>query len=205
MASKIQLITNAKVPIIKMTDKFTDCPLDISFDMMGGPENTQITKALMKEYPESIPLTLFLKYYLKQQNMNEPFSGGVGSYALLSMVISFIQMRKDIINSKESKYAILENITNGKILENNQNIDNYEEIDDDSRLGRLLIEFLDFYGNKFNFFVTGISLKEGGSYFSKVARGWVDEKKPFKMSIEDPHDESNKFFFLYFHIFILTL
>lgn len=37
----------------------------------------------------------------------------------------------------------------------------------DDNLGVLLIEFFELYGNNFNYFNTGISVRDGGSYFSK--------------------------------------
>lgn len=38
------------------------------------------------------PLALLIKYYLKQFGMNEPYTGGLGSYALIIMIISYLQV-----------------------------------------------------------------------------------------------------------------
>jgi non-canonical poly(A) RNA polymerase PAPD5/7 len=37
-------------------------------------------------------------------------------------------------------------------------------------LGVLLLRFLKFYGQEFNYHNTGISVRDGGSYFSKIER-----------------------------------
>jgi DNA polymerase sigma len=37
-------------------------------------------------YPALLPVTLFLKQFLKQGGMNESYTGGLSSYALLNMV-----------------------------------------------------------------------------------------------------------------------
>lgn len=55
-------------------------------------------------------------------------------------------------------------------------------------LGVLLVEFFELYGNYFNYDETGISLRDGGSYFSKRRRGWYVHERPYLLSLEDPQD-----------------
>lgn len=62
------------------------------------------------------------------------------------------------------------------------------EIDPLRNLGVLVMEFFELYGHHFNYEKTGISLRDGGTYFSKIARGWDDPKHPALLSIEDPLD-----------------
>ena len=231
MASKINLITNAKVPIIKMTDKKTNTEIDISFDMMSGPENSEVIEEFKKRYPHSFPLTIFLKYLLYQKGLNEPYSGGVGSYTLFSMVVSFLQMKDDFNASKvPTKYTVPQDVKRTEVVGLTQELSAKSNIIDltdetseskiidpadktsekdaskiidltdetsgkDTLLGKLLIDFFEFYGTKFNFFLTGISLREGGSYFPKVERDWIDDRKPFKVAIEDPNDEGTSLSF----------
>ena len=45
-----------------------------------------------------------------------------------------------------------------------QHHDDYNKCD----LGQLLIQFFDFYGNYFNYYNTGISVVNGGTFFPKV-------------------------------------
>lgn len=68
------------------------------------------------------------------------------------------------------------------------------EIDPSKNLGTLVVEFFELYGCYFNYEKTGISLQNGGSYFSKVRRGWVDPRKIDLLSIEDPGDSCKLFF-----------
>lgn len=64
------------------------------------------------------------------------------------------------------------------------------EIDPAENLGVLLVEFFELYGFYFNYNTIGISINNGGSYFSKMQRGWQDMTKPWLLSVADPTDES---------------
>ena len=64
------------------------------------------------------------------------------------------------------------------------------EIDPSRNLGVLVMEFFELYGKYFNYSETGISLRHGGTYFSKARRGWIDPRKRHLLSIEDPGDIS---------------
>jgi non-canonical poly(A) RNA polymerase PAPD5/7 len=63
------------------------------------------------------------------------------------------------------------------------------EIDPLLNLGVLSNEFLEFYGKYFNYSGVGISVLDGGTYFSKKRRGWGG-KSSIQLSIEDPCDIS---------------
>ncbi|KIO34748.1 hypothetical protein M407DRAFT_210152 [Tulasnella calospora MUT 4182] len=62
------------------------------------------------------------------------------------------------------------------------------EIDPMENLGVLLVEFFELYGHYFNYHEVGISLHNGGMYYSKQKKGYP---ATLKLSIEDPQDQSN--------------
>ena len=62
------------------------------------------------------------------------------------------------------------------------------EINPSENLGVLVMEFFELYGHYFNYDNAGISLRDGGTYFNKTARGWDDFRHPSLLSIEDPLD-----------------
>ena len=68
------------------------------------------------------------------------------------------------------------------------------EIDPMQNLGVLLIEIFELYGKHFGYDETGITLRDGGTYFSKVDRGWQNERQKYLLSIEDPQDPSESSF-----------
>ena len=104
-------------------------------------------------------MMILLKYILKQKQMNEVYTGGIGSFALFLLIVSFLQQH------------------------------------DESRLeppiDELLIDFCELYGSEFNYISTGICVNDGGSYFSKDRRGWLNEDQPHLLSIQDPSEEDN--------------
>lgn len=107
---------------------------------------------------------MITKAFLAQRSMNEVYTGGLGSYSIVCLAVSFLQMHPKIRSG---------------------------EIDPEENLGVLVMEFFELYGNLFNYDEVGISLREGGTYFSKRQRGWYDYTRRSSLSIEDPADPSN--------------
>ncbi len=104
---------------------------------------------------------MITKIFLSDRNLNEVYTGGLGSYAIVCLAVSFLQMHPKIRNG---------------------------EIDPEENLGVLLIEFFELYGKRFNYDEVGISLSDGGTYFSKQTRGWHADYKRNILSVEDPAD-----------------
>lgn len=159
----IEKITRARVPLIKFRDLATGVSIDISFNSSNGPRNTEIVKSFIKEYPASRPLTIVVKHFLYHNCLNEPYYGGLSAYGLFLMVVSFLQHHSP----------------------------NGPENTTDEDLGPLLVEFFKFYGVLFNYCTTGLSVRNGGSYFSKIVRRWFEPEKPYLLSVEDPEDTEN--------------
>lgn len=65
------------------------------------------------------------------------------------------------------------------------------EIDPCCNLGVLFLEFLELYGKNFGYDETGLTVLDGGGYFSKSRKGWVDQQKPYKLCIQDPQAADN--------------
>jgi len=154
----VKVITTAKVPIIKFQDIKSHCFIDIAFQVNTGIENTKIVQSFLAQYPLIRPLTLVIKYYLKQNNLNDTWSGGIGSYTLVIMITSYLQNR----------------IKSGAVS-------------DGENLANLLLGFFDFYGRRFNYTENGISVKDQ-CYYNKKSRMWFNERFPNALSVEDPHN-----------------
>eukprot|EP01103_Thecamoeba_quadrilineata_P011694 TRINITY_DN283_c0_g1_i1.p2 TRINITY_DN283_c0_g1~~TRINITY_DN283_c0_g1_i1.p2 ORF type:complete len:218 (-),score=39.48 TRINITY_DN283_c0_g1_i1:119-772(-) len=87
------------------------------------------------------------------------------------MIISFLQMRK---KTESRECDIIEEDT--ALPEN---------------LGKLFMDFLRLYGKTFNYSSTAISIRNGGSYFTKNEKNWYDPNNPELLSLEDPHNLEN--------------
>ncbi|CAK6958822.1 terminal nucleotidyltransferase 4B isoform X1 [Scomber scombrus] len=162
--NSIKVLDKATVPIIKLTDSFTEVKVDISFNVKSGVKAALLIKDFKEKYPVLPYLVLVLKQFLLQRDLNEVFTGGIGSYSLFLMAVSFLQLhyRDDVCNP-------------------NMNI------------GVLLIEFFELYGRHFNYLKTGIRIKDGGCYVAKdeVQKNMMDGYRPSMLYIEDPLQPDN--------------
>lgn len=152
-----------KVPIIKLIDHSTKCMVDISFECRSGILNTNLIKKYLDEYPHLKPLALILKYYLKLCYLNDTWTGGIGSYTLLVLIIFYLQKH-----------------TPSKGLSS-----------EDENLALILTGFLNFYGNQYDYTNSVISILDGGSYLTKAEKKWFDEAYPDRLSVEDPQNVDN--------------
>ncbi|KAK2489122.1 hypothetical protein MC885_013386 [Smutsia gigantea] len=170
----IKVLDKATVPIIKLTDQETEVKVDISFNMETGVRAAEFIKNYMKKYSLLPYLILVLKQFLLQRDLNEVFTGGISSYSLILMAISFLQ---GILESVQNVDALL--------LQLHPRIDARRA---DENLGMLLVEFFELYGRNFNYLKTGIRIKEGGAYIAKeeIMKAMTSGYRPSMLCIEDP-------------------
>ena len=70
--------------------------------------------------------------------LSQVFTGGLSSYALILLLVSFLQLHTRVDPSKAN-----------------------------ANLGVLLVEFFECYGKHFNYFKCGIRVRDGGAVVSK--------------------------------------
>jgi non-canonical poly(A) RNA polymerase PAPD5/7 len=205
VTDKVSVISKAKVPIIKFITTHGRFNVDISINQENGIEAGKIINGFLerweaggaatsnrkgKEKEDALPdqrednlalraLVMITKSFLSQRSMNEVFTGGLGSYAIVCLAISFLQMHPKIRRG---------------------------EIDPNKNLGALLMDYFELYGVYFNYEETGISIREGGMYFNKKRRGWHSYERDKKglLSLEDPSDPCELFFHFLLMILIIT-
>ena len=165
IANKVTIISKAKVPIVKFVTTHGRFNVDISINQMNGVAAAGIVKRFLTDMHGGgmalKSLVMIIKAFLCQRSMNEVYTGGLGSYSIVCLAVSFLQMHPKIRRG---------------------------EIDAARNLGVLVMEFFELYGCYFNYEEVGISIRNGGSYFSKHSRGWHDYYKKNLLSIEDPTD-----------------
>ncbi|KAJ8973046.1 hypothetical protein NQ317_011326 [Molorchus minor] len=163
--NSIKVLDKASVPIVKLTDKKTDIKVDISFNMCNGVKSAELIKTYVDKFPVLPKLVYVLKQFLLERDLNEVFTGGISSYSLILMCISFLQLhpRQDSLRNCSAN------------------------------LGVLLIEFFELYGRKFNYINTGIRIRDGGKYINKedMQKEMIDGHRPSMLCIEDPLQPSN--------------
>ncbi|XP_077567815.1 terminal nucleotidyltransferase 4B [Stigmatopora nigra] len=162
--NSIKVLDKATVPIIKLTESFTEVKVDISFNVKSGIKAAYLIKEFKEKYPVLPYLVLVLKQFLLQRDLNEVFTGGIGSYSLFLMAVSFLQLHyREDVSSPNINFGVL------------------------------LIEFFELYGRHFNYLKTGIRIKDGGSYVAKddVQKNMMDGYRPSMLYIEDPLQPDN--------------
>lgn len=86
-----QVILKTKVPLIKFVHKGSFIDVDISVGALDGKRNSDCVLRYLRTYPEALPLTLVVKYFVMQRGMHEPYHGGLGSYAATLLVVAFLR------------------------------------------------------------------------------------------------------------------
>ena len=167
--SYLEVIEHTRVPLVKFTVSPQNIDVDVCFDQPNGPESADLMHRFMESMPPLRPLTFALKYFLSSRDINKPFTGGIGSYLLQLMIVSFLQHRSREDASRGCGAS-------GRHL----------------NLGSLLVDFLELYGSDFNYVTAGISVRHDGYYFPKGAPDrrevFCGPRGPFGLAVENPLD-----------------
>jgi len=164
VARDVEVVDSARIPIVKFEHAATGVAVDVSFGVDSGMRTARRVNDLMAAHPTLRPLILVVKYVLAERDLNQTYHGGLGSFATQMLVASFVQHR--------------------------HRADCATGLRAPQNLGSLLLEFFELYGKKWNYHVVGLSVRNGGSYFHKRARGWFDNARPSLLAIENPEDPS---------------
>jgi len=153
--NSVEVIDGASVPIVRYIDKVTGIKVDLSFNSLCGPQCAEIIKVFKKQFPVLPKLVLVLKQFLLERNLSTVYTGGLSSYCLTLLVVSFLQLHVR---------------------------DDFTSFHAQQNLGVLLMEFLHLYAHTFNYDSLGISVRDGGKYFEKrmltlnphINKRWTD-------------------------------
>jgi non-canonical poly(A) RNA polymerase PAPD5/7 len=167
--NSIQVIANAKVPLVKFKDAITGFSVDVSFENKTGLVANGTFNSWRERYP-CLPLLLTLvKQFLAMRGLNEVYIGGVGSFTLTCLLVSLFQQ--------------LPSVASG-------------DINPSDNLGIMLLEFLELYGKRFNTRRVGIRVDDiAPGYFRRDELYPMPPRpKPqdeFLLAIQDPNVPSN--------------
>ena len=139
----IQVISHARIPLVKYVDKLTGLKVDVSFENLGGVTAIDTFLDWKKQYPAMPILVTVIKHFLLMRGLNEPVNGGIGGFTVICLVVSMLQLMPQV----QSRSMIPEH-----------------------HLGEVLLEFLDLYGRQFQFERNAISLTRPVGYIKKVSQ-----------------------------------
>jgi non-canonical poly(A) RNA polymerase PAPD5/7 len=92
MATQVEAIDSARVPIVKFLDKKTNITVDICFNNSTSVEAFPLITERIEGLPALKPLIMVLKHFLYCRRLNETYYGGIGSFVLLLMVSNFLKV-----------------------------------------------------------------------------------------------------------------
>ncbi|KAK4449601.1 hypothetical protein QBC34DRAFT_404448 [Podospora aff. communis PSN243] len=161
--SEIEFILFARVPLVKFVESRTRLKVDISFENPGGLQAVKTFNAWKEQYPAMPILVTLIKHLLCMRGLNEPVNGGIGGFSVICLVVSMLQLMPEVQS---------------------------RSMDPMHHLGDLLINFLDLYGNQFNYKLVAISVNPP-KYIDKNKVRTFTYKNHDRLSIIDPNNPEN--------------
>jgi len=158
----VVVITKARVPIIKFADKRTGIKVDISFENDSGLRANRTFQDWKAQFPAMPVIVVLIKQLLAMRGLNEVFSGGIGGFTVICLVVSMMQLMPELQSGA---------------------------MDPQLHYGDLLLNFLDLYGNRFDIRRTGIVMDPPGYYDKRRTphQGQTAER----LTIIDPNRRDN--------------
>ena len=127
-----EVVTRAKVPVVKYIDRPTGLRVDISFENLTGVNAIPTFRSWSTSFPAMPMIVCIIKQFLSMRGLNELYSGGMNSFTITCLVVSLLQRHPSVQNGTMEG--------------------------DLANLGDILLHFFDLYGNRFNIATTEISL-----------------------------------------------
>mmetsp|Transcript_13322 Transcript_13322/g.40395 ORF Transcript_13322/g.40395 Transcript_13322/m.40395 type:complete len:650 (-) Transcript_13322:311-2260(-) len=163
-AEDIEVIGTAKVPIVRYMDVESELAVDVCMETRDGLRSSALARKAAERFPAFRYLVLVLKRWLISRGLNDTFTGGIGSFLLSLLVIASLQqppLQEPPLPNTEHN------------------------------LGRCLLHFFELYGMRLNTTAVGVRVADGGRFFNKEQRGWLDEDRPWLLSVENPIDSTH--------------
>ncbi|KAK7538793.1 uncharacterized protein J3D65DRAFT_345278 [Phyllosticta citribraziliensis] len=159
-----EVIAGARVPIIKLVDRVTGLKVDMSFENNTGIVANETFKEWKAQFPAMPVIATLVKHFLAMRNFNEVFSGGLGGFSVICMVVHYLQHLPAAQSGNQSP---------------------------ERHLGDIFMGFLLYYGFQFNIYNTRISLNP--PQLQRKGYTGVDGRptKPDRLSIIDPNKPTN--------------
>ena len=163
----IKYLNKAKIPIIKIktTKEYNNIMIDITLQSKDhfGLKCVNLVKKLLKEY-DILEILLFpLKTMLKLSELNDPYNGGLSSYALILMIVYFleyqIKMKKEINKDNvgslfyeflffyggrmDTNYIDINNINNSMKINKNPFIYILDPLNNENNVGKTSFKYME--------------------------------------------------------------
>ncbi|EIW63853.1 Nucleotidyltransferase [Trametes versicolor FP-101664 SS1] len=161
-ANRVQVVPRARVPIMSFqtTPNLGSLKIDLSMNAADGLRGVSVLRGYFERMPALRYLVLVLKSLLSRRGLNSASSSGLSSYGLICLAISFLQLNP---GGRPAAYI--------------------EQPMESESLGVLLLDFLEYYADKFPYDTSYVSVTQG-KILSKEDKGWASETNPEALCIE---------------------
>ena len=109
--NSMKFLENLPIPSITIVSSsdYGSINIDITVqdDKHNGLKCVSLVESYLKEYSALRPIILALKSILKNASLNNPNLGGLSSYGLILMVVSYIQSKRDSNNYEDDDKDII--------------------------------------------------------------------------------------------------
>ncbi len=141
---ELKVLDRAKMPVIKLVGQEHQIHVDLTFasPSHAGLATAAFVTSLMQQYDGiAQPLIYFLKKLLAKKALGDPFTGGLGSYALVLMVVA--SLNKSAVKIRRRRATSVGGVDDDVgVLP--------ADLERDYPLGSLLMDFLQYYGKDFD-------------------------------------------------------
>ncbi|KAH6905154.1 poly(A) polymerase Cid14 [Coprinopsis sp. MPI-PUGE-AT-0042] len=194
-ASKIVSILNASVPLIRVTDAKTGIEIDLTASDNHGVNATRAVQQHLQGQDAIVieSLVKVLKLFLATRRLGTTYTGGINSYMLTWMVISWVKLEMPKLPSSSSTVTrssafddLISRMGGINLAGSSQRQDSASGFTAD--LGSALKAFLKFYGEDFPYSSRAIkfSSTKGFYYSTKLYSYSRYTTQDFLLSISDP-------------------
>ncbi|KAG0245818.1 Zinc finger, CCHC domain-containing protein [Mortierella sp. GBA43] len=168
----VEAISGARVPILKFTDHKTAIKVDLSQGQYTSLYNTRLIQSYVRMDDRVRTFLYVLKAFVKARGINSPPLGSLSSYCYTLMAISYFQrLPLPILPCLQDQHLIPHNVPNpgpyGSTRLVNVAFSDPSRVEpcvprNNMSLGELFIGFLEYYGSKFDYSRSCVSVRCGG-------------------------------------------
>ncbi|KAJ3113438.1 hypothetical protein HK100_001979 [Physocladia obscura] len=100
-ARNASVISRARVPVLKLTDRRSSLNVDICYGQQTGVDALEHISKWIRSIEGLKELVLLVKMYLSSKDLSEVFSGGLGGYSIVSLCFAFLTLSSAITQRQE--------------------------------------------------------------------------------------------------------
>ncbi|KAF9402804.1 hypothetical protein BGZ94_004824 [Podila epigama] len=189
----VEVVSGARVPVLKFTDHKTGIKVEINYGHYAGLYNTRMIECYVCMDDRVQSFLYILKAFVKARGINSPPNGSLSSYCYTLMAISYFQtLLLPVLPCLQDPHLIPHNVSNPGPYNTVRMVN--VAFTDPSRirpclpknsmsLGELFIGFLEYYGSKFEYKYSCVSIRCGGVISRDLMpTAW----SRYEFAVEDP-------------------